>query len=551
MTDLFKIRDAQALYPAPHHANTSVTLKHRLTIITLLFLTFPLTLFLGFWLQPLYAIVAVGGVCLAAWLEIQASATNCKLQTSSEDSALINTRKVPTWSWLAVVMPAFFVAAISGAGGWGRQEYDWEKHNAVLQLLIDTPWPAGIALPHDHAPMVYYLSYYLPAALVGKCCGWTAANHAIFLTTAAGTILAALWVFSLTGRPWWAGLIFLLYSGMDIVGNHLHVPNLRGVNDPNQIEWWAHIFQYSSSLNTLFWVPGQAIGAWLTTAMALDRLEHQRLSIRTAILLLLFASVWSPFVMVGLSGVMIVGAWAYGVHWRKLSLVTLFTTALIALPFGLTGLYFSARGGLVSYAGLLVPPPPRETGIWLVDLGSSPKNIGKFLILWALFCPLEFLLVGVALYSAINPSASRRFLAGVIAMLLLIPMVHYGFFNDLAMRASLPALFLMMLFTARFLHAAGSLHNLQRVAVLLMLLLGLGTPRSQLRRHLPAIGVRVPPENTVKSLVYQQQNEWQLRMAFLPQYLGSAKTPFFEHFARRVSYQIDPPFVPPPAAHGS
>ena len=71
----------------------------------------------------------------------------------------------------------------------------------------------------DDAVLTYYVAYYLPAALVGKIAGWTAANVVLFTWSAAGAALAFLWLVVLSEAPVWRCLaIFVLFSGLDLVG---------------------------------------------------------------------------------------------------------------------------------------------------------------------------------------------------------------------------------------------------------------------------------------------------------------------------------------------
>ena len=51
--------------------------------------------------------------------------------------------------------------------------------------------------------LTYYVAYYLPAALVGKIAGWTAANVVLFAWSATGAALAFLWLVVLSGAPVW------------------------------------------------------------------------------------------------------------------------------------------------------------------------------------------------------------------------------------------------------------------------------------------------------------------------------------------------------------
>ncbi len=54
---------------------------------------------------------------------------------------------------------------LSGIGGIGFQHYDWNKHNAILSDLVRESWPVGYTYYGRPVALVYYIAYYLPAAL--------------------------------------------------------------------------------------------------------------------------------------------------------------------------------------------------------------------------------------------------------------------------------------------------------------------------------------------------------------------------------------------------
>ena len=79
-------------------------------------------------------------------------------------------------------LPIALLVTQIGAGGFGVGTYDWaNKHNLIFADLVRFSWPVvyhGEGTPSSGLMLVYYVGYYLPAALVGKVMGWHAGNIA-------------------------------------------------------------------------------------------------------------------------------------------------------------------------------------------------------------------------------------------------------------------------------------------------------------------------------------------------------------------------------------
>jgi hypothetical protein len=75
-------------------------------------------------------------------------------------------------------LPSFLWVALSGIGGFGLQNWDFNFRNAVLHDLVDYSWP--VVYPQGRI-LLYYFTYWLPAALAGKIFGWFGANIFLFV----------------------------------------------------------------------------------------------------------------------------------------------------------------------------------------------------------------------------------------------------------------------------------------------------------------------------------------------------------------------------------
>ena len=125
-----------------------------LVSLTLSYLALPLVIFFCGWLKPGYAILAIAPLLLCGWRLIRewpAEPFSFQLREAG-----------------IVVVLSFALTAFVGIGAFGFQDYDWIKHNAVLFDCVNLPWPVSLTDGTTEWPLVYYLAYYLPAAVVGK-----------------------------------------------------------------------------------------------------------------------------------------------------------------------------------------------------------------------------------------------------------------------------------------------------------------------------------------------------------------------------------------------
>ena len=149
----------------------------------------------------------------------------------------------------------------------------------------------------------------------------------------------------------------------------------------------------------------------------------------------------------------------------------------------------------------------------------------------------------------------ERFLLALATTVLLgLPLLRYGYANDLVMRGGIPALFVLQVLLARM-FARGNDDHSRRAAVFLaaaLLAIGLGNTAIEYRRHV----VRVIRQGSwrdartrepVRSLAELQRTIYaRPGFDFARQYLGSADSVFARHLAaRRGALGPNPPRVAP------
>lgn len=496
---------------------------------SLAYLALPVVLFLIGWLKWFFGVPAALAVVAALVVE-------CAPRRSDDT--------VPASGWLppAIVLAvSVCVLAVvlwfSGIGGAAPQSEDWLKHNALLRALIGSPWPAAAASPHGAFPIVYYTAYYLPAALVGKLAGFNAANHFLFLWSLAGMVIVAAWLFVLFGRFSLLPLAcFLLFSGLDVPGllvvSHFHENPFRFQHN---LEVWAQQWQYESTLYHLFMAPQTAVGGWILTALTIHGVRRGAFG-RDGILVLSLSTLWCPFITLGLFPLLVVDLLADRERpWRQRLRAYLTIPNLAGAVVGVPILfYYLAKLGPSPFSGGM----PAGLVFFSPVVPVSPLEIfGKLVS----FCLFEFGVYVMVIVRVERPRGSREraiFLAAVTTLLVL-PFFRFGYYNDLAMRASVPALFLLMLAVARVIGKVRG-RDPWRILMVGLLLVGALTPyievRDQVRRleRSPISITKVRP-NEAGDLWTLHATRYGRRFNFFGQYVGRPDSIFFRYLARRPS----------------
>ncbi|PIE35549.1 hypothetical protein CSA56_03855 [candidate division KSB3 bacterium] len=450
-------------------------------------------------------------------------------------------------SWLCLLLvlcAAFFLLLFSGVGGYGYQDEDWFKHNAIFKALIEHPWPVSYSLASSGAggsegvaqiPLVYYVAYYVPAAVVGKLFGWFWANQALFLWTYLGVCLSLLWFIVLARHAaMMTVFIFCLFSGLDALGLFLVRFFFLGQSVPLSqwwhIERWSGNWQYPAHAASVFWVPNQAVAAWIATALILYTLLHS--SAKSHLLLYVsLTPLWSPFVTLGLLPYIIVDFLRekkplvqkmknYFSIGNVCGTVMLFVVGM----FYLSRMYALPVSRVPSASGFIFNHPIVTGLLWYETLG----------FLW-LFLLLEFGVYVIIIFFSGVPLSDREKCVLLVStvVLTLLPFFRYGFWNDLVMRASAPALFVMSIFVVKVLYTTAARRGIV-IVLALALLIGTANSGIEYRRHLVKTMKRghifVLPE--ARSL--HDAPNTKVNPSFFFQYIGSADAPFFRYMAKSL-----------------
>lgn len=482
-----------------------------LRAVALVYLAIPSAIFAVGWMRPLVAVVCSVALAIGT------------LDATQRGSR----RTITTRQAVASVAAALVCLLFSGIGGLGvLQQPDWEKHNAILAALMST-WPTSVALPGEgSAPLVYYAAYLFPPALVGRAAGWTLANVALILWSGIGLALAFLQFTSLVNahrcNSSWANTLippmtFALFSGMDVLGTLLIAPTIRRMYPfafpkAQSLEFWGLGFQYSANATLVAWAPHQGIGGWLATGLMLADLEAGDRS--RLVWYLALTALWSPFAVVGLTPFVLLDA----VRSRNLRQYLTVANACGAVWLAVYGVFFAGKFvDLSAIAPMCAGGTPHG---WA--LGYA-QNVGEAVLLAgmiAVVCLLEFGLLAIACGRMLGWLGLTA-----IAILTVLPLYRFGQYNDLMLRASIPALFFLQAVAARTL-LDGT--RLRRQAVAVLLTLGAVTATVDYGAHARAMVenraiLRIPPAGEVRGLA-------ELHIAYQVQTRGFPRGMEFDSF---------------------
>ncbi len=314
---------------------------------------------------------------------------------------------------------------LSGIGGWCFQNRDHGTRNAIFRALVEYDWPV---VSHDGSRgLIYYIGFWLPAACIGKLLGLEAGYAAQVIWAVAGIFIVYVLICVYRHKvDLWPVIFLIFFSGLDYVGAWiLGEEELLNLRLAEHLEWWAIDFQYTSMTAQLFWVFNQAIPAWVSTILILTQKDCKNMLF---ILSLTMLSSTIPFV-----GMIPIVLYLYGKrvaedrnHWKEIRTFQNIVGVLVIGGCVFLYLIGNRSGGMIGQdnASLIVREPAAA------------------LLRYLLFFLLEF---GIYLYFICRYRKRDSLVYLVTAILLLCPFIKVGEGHDFCMRASVPALFILML----------------------------------------------------------------------------------------------------------
>lgn len=408
--------------------------KSLLIKLSYTYIAIPVLIFIVGWLRWYFSLPLLAAVLAALWFAFSDTG-----RSYGEERVTI-----PAAAAVAAAAVLLLWAITSGLGALYYQSPDYDYRNAIFHDLINFRWP--VVYQNGKTALVYYVAFWLPAAAVGKFFGWRAANIALLLWAYAGLCLVYLSILAFLGvrktKKCAAVLMILIFfSGLDFIGTAASdIINHSGFS--MTLEWWNYVRQYSSVTTQLMWVFNQCIVPWLAIVLLM-----MQKNIKNVALILVLTLPFAPFPLLGLVPYAALALGVACVKFRKnpgelaRNVFTFQNIAPTVLLLPVFFLYFASNTAVGSARS-------GDTGLMMPD--PSPKGI-FYLIL---FFILEFLVYYVPLLYKYWKDP-RYILTGFL--LFAIPFFRVGTQFDFTMRASIPALFVLMLYVMRFLTADGLL----------------------------------------------------------------------------------------------
>jgi hypothetical protein len=332
----------------------------------------------------------------------------------------------------------------SGIGGFFVQRWDHHARNAVFRDLITYDWP--VIYPKTGNGLVYYFTFWMIPALIGKIAGWTVANIALLVWSILGVILVYLglcFVLKATTSKKLIVLliVFIIWSGLNVAG--LGIADVLGYNNftVSGAYGWADAlggYQYTPNTGLMKWVFNQTIVPWLLTTLFL--LHKDDISVYAYIGVLMLP--YGPLPFVGIFLIMVL--WAFSkIRKNKIILILKksFSIPNICSILAIVPIFYTFFKCNVAANG-----DAANSGFGLyVPLNAFNY---KYFIVLLLFFILEFGIYSLLIWKKYKTDAMFWI---VNALLILIPCFRLGSGRDFCMRVSIPELFILMVYVIGYL----------------------------------------------------------------------------------------------------
>lgn len=408
-----------------------------------------------------------------------------------------------TWNRDTIIRWVFIVAiivcwvALSGVGRLVFQNTDHEVRNGIFELLVNRPWPVidnidygGTSVPRAH---IYYIGFWLPAALFGKLFGVQAGYYFQVFWASLGIALMYYLVCMIRKKTdVWPLVLFIFFSGLDTIGCRL-----VGITDSLwnnvSIEWWSDFFQYSSNTTQLFWVFNQSVPAWITFMLLYVQKNNRYLILLASTMVLS-----STFPLVGVVAFVLLFMFenAYRNKGNK-KYVAAFCRSVLTIPnivgggvIGIVTTLYMMEADVIK--GMLPQFLQKVEGIFQETVYASsfeltqnlsPNTDGDqrgYIMIMLVFLFLEAWIFCIAIYKY---QKSKPVFWAMVIMLSVCPLFKVGAHSDFCMRVSIPALQMLYLLMVDTLDQSKKVKDYITIAALsVLIVIGAYTPLHEMQR---------------------------------------------------------------------
>lgn len=367
---------------------------------------------------------------------------DCTKQGGGKTTLESNTKDfvIPLKYLIGFGLFAIFLAYFSGVGEFIYSLQDHAIRRATLTDLVNYKWPViydystqtnpdvikEIGKTSGKTALMYYFTYWMPAALAGKLFGRTAADVCLMLWTAVGIFLTLLGMAKLNGRASITQpMFFMFFGGLDVIPTLVH--SATGYSLWTSIEGWVPNMAYYCNMSELANVYHQCVPCFLITVLVMLSVNTRTFGLTGG---LLFA--YSPFGVFGILPVIVTAVFrkemrqdVKGTVKDLLTPVNIISALILLVMYGS---FYTANSEAVGKNGFT----------W-----KYYDSVGLFIICYLCFLVIEVLPVTAILYKRYRKNV---FYICAAICLTLIPLYMMTWVNDFAMRASMPSRLIMCIF---------------------------------------------------------------------------------------------------------
>ncbi len=392
---------------------------------------------------------------------------------------------------LCICVLVFLWVYMSGIGKYVFQNGDHTARNAIFEILVDYDWPVknfeltGDNIGSNATSLIYYIGFWLPAAVVGKYFGIEAGYGFQVIWAFLGILLFYYFICCRLKKLYvWPLLIVIFFSGLDVVGQYLIGTNIWTMENGMHLEWWASSYQYSSMTTQLFWVFNQAIPAWVCTMMAFIQRNN-----RSLVFILACCMLQGTFPFIGLG--LLVLFWLFSRRYEMGKGIKGKEKRVIHIQMWIKDTFSMQNvvgGGIVGICSFLYLKGNVSGQIIMQEMETAP-NLENNLLKYSIFIILEVIVFFAAIY---RYKKNDKLYYIILICLCVIPPIKVGTSVDFCMRTSIPALVILMVYVIETIEEAKKKKDkVVMVALTILLAIGSVTPVHEFARTI---------ESTIHSL---------------------------------------------------
>ncbi len=348
----------------------------------------------------------------------------------------------------------------SGIGGYSFQNEDHHYRSAVFQDLINNQWPVvyqikGFAsenpLEGKQTFLVYYLGYWLPAAVAGKILGIKVGSFILYLWTVIGISLVLYFLCKYFNRfsikIFW---LFIAWGTLYFIGTFYTFP-IKEILKGNAYLWAGNLLFADGNTGLIYWTFNQTIVPWLIILLIINQMNPKNILFLSSILFF-----YGPFAFIGFLSFI-----AYFVYKNDFS-----KAKLNNIDFKKFGKYLSFENVGGSFSVMAI--------CYFYFASNSSGNVFNIVLpeikTYLIFIFLSIGIISILLFDRYKTDLLFYL---ILFVLLILPFFQLGFGLDLTARASIPAMFILMLLAGEYLLKAknGIRKNL---VILYLIVAGLG-----------------------------------------------------------------------------